>query len=988
MTIFRNMLLYYESKTSPFVYKESNMRTRNLFSLFAVFFFLFFSAVTASADEYLNYEGFLGELRAIKKDAAQDMVKEAEDFVQQLKMAGRIIAMDKKNYYLRIEILRAALGQVNLQSVRDLNKDGFHASLDEAKKTLQPIYDLASSYAFYLIGYSHIDLAWLWTRDETKGVFKGTANSVLDLMKQYPEFIFSETQPAAYEWMEKEYPDVFNAIMERFKEGRWEFIGGSWVEMDSNLPSGESFVRQYLYGKRWFKEKFGVEVKVAWTPDSFGYMGNLPQILKKSGMVGFLTQKINWNDTVKFPYHLFWWEAPDGSRILTFFPPGGYNEEVVGDVMLSQLERVHDMHGLKGVAVIYGVGDHGGGPTKQMLDRAFELRKNPMFARVTFIKAHDFFGKMHEFAKDNPLPTVKDELYLQYHRGTYTTQAKTKWNNRHAECLLETAEKFASLSKLYGGNYPQEDISSAWKLVLFNQMHDILPGSGIGPVYFDSKKDFEQVFEKGNKILGDALAALSSKIDTQGDGEPLVVFNPSSWERTDVVTVDVDSKQDIFVTDNSGKPVLSQKIEDGSKLVFVAEKIPSIGYSIYHLQNKPPSGVAPLPSTLAASDMAIENSFYKLTVDKKTGHIISLYDKANKREVLAKEGGNIFQFFEDNPKEYDAWNIGTGRLFPLNDADKVELVEKGPVRAVLRITKTLGKTFVPVVEKEPSLTNLIEGQKNISKSPGETPFTVDITLYNNLPRIDLKIETFWKPRKLLLKLAFNLNLKSDFATFEIPYSVIERPTNPETPALWARWEESAQKWVDYTEYEQSVKKGTDASHGKPVYGLSVLNDSKYGYDIKGSTLRVTLLRGPIWPDPMADRGRHVINLSLYPHAQSWKEAGTVNKGYEFNEPLLVRKEAAHKGEFKAPFSFASSSVPNVILSVVKKHEDSNDLILRAYETNGVKTNATITLPVSASKAEEVDMTEWNIMPSTVKASKNKLTLQMTPYEIKTIRVTF
>lgn len=964
------------------------MRTKKFFSFFPVFFlfFLLYSPIASRADEYLNYEGFMGELRAVKKDAAQDMVKEAEDFVQQLKMAERIIAMDKKNYYPRIEILRTALGQVNLQAVRDANKDAFHASLDEAKKTLQPVYDLASSYAFYLIGYSHIDLAWLWTRDETKGVFRDTSNSVLDLMKQYPEFIFSQTQPAAYEWMEKEYPDVFKAITERFKEGRWEFIGGSWVEMDSNLPSGESFVRQYLYGKRWFKEKFGVEVKVAWTPDSFGYMGNLPQILKKSGMTGFLTQKINWNDTVKFPYHLFWWEAPDGSKILTFFPPGGYNEEVVGDVMLSQLERVHDMHGLKGVAVIYGVGDHGGGPTKQMLDRAFELRKNPMFPKVTFIKAHDFFDKMHEFAKDNPLPTVKDELYLQYHRGTYTTQAKTKWNNRHAECLLETAEKFATLAKLNGGIYPQEDIASAWKLVLFNQMHDILPGSGIGPVYHDSKKDFEEVFSMGNKVLDDSLAFLSSKIDTQGGGDALVVYNPSSWERTDVVTADVDPKQEYSITDAAGKPVLSQKIEDGSKLVFVAERIPSIGYSIYRLQNNTPSVTSPLPSMLAASDMSIENSFYKLTVDKKTGHITSLYDKINKREVFAKEGGNIFQFFEDNPKEYDAWNIGTGRLFPLNDADKVELVEKGPVRAVLRVTKTLGKAFVPVSEKEPSLTNLLGGQKNISKAPGETLFTVDIILYNNLPHIDLKIETFWKPRKLLLKLAFNLNLKSDFATFEIPYSVIERPTNPETPAMWARWEESAQKWVDYTE---GIKQGNLATAGPAsVYGLSILNDSKYGYDVKGSTLRVTLLRGPLWPDPMADRGRHVINLSLYPHAQSWKEAGTVNKGYEFNEPLLVRKEAAHKGEFKAPFSFASSSSPNVILSVIKKQEDSNDLILRAYETNGVKTNATITLPVNAKKAEEVDMTEWNSMPLTVKASKNKLTLQMSPYEIKTIRVTF
>ncbi len=968
------------------------MRPHLSFDKFLAVVFLFFFSHFVRADEYLNYEGLRNELKAIRAEAAQDMVKEVENFISELQTAERMVALDRKNYYARMELLRAAMSRLNIKAIRELKQDEFIKSLMDARKMLQPIYDMISTYNFYLIGYSHIDLAWLWTRDETQGVFRDTSRSVLDLMKQYPEFIFSQTQPAGYEWMEKLFPEVYAEITQRFKDGRWEFIGGSWVEMDANLPSGESFVRQYLYGKRWFKEKFGVDVKVGWTPDSFGYMGNLPQILKKSGMKAFLTQKINWNDTIKFPHHLFWWEAPDGSRLLTFFPPGGYNEDVIGDVMLAQLEKIKNTHGIKGVAVIYGVGDHGGGPTKQMLDRAFALRKNPAFPKVTFIKAHEFFDKMHDFAKDNALPTVKDELYLQYHRGTYTTQAKTKWNNRQSENLLTTAEKFSSLATLYGLPYPAADLTSAWKLVLFNQMHDILPGSSIPGVYKDSKKDFDEVFEKGNKALKGALSPIASRINTSGYGDAIVVFNPLSWERTDVVMVDVVAGAEWHVLDASGKYVSSQKIssENGekSKLAFIAEKVPPIGFSVYRLITGTPSSPLPSSGVLSAGE-TIENDFFKLSVDKTTGHITSLYDKVNKRDALTKDGGAVFQFFEDNPKEYDAWNIGIGRQVKEPDADSVELIEKGPVRAVIRVKKTLPGLESLVGAKDASFQNVLGGQKTFAKPPGESTFVMDIILYDNLPRVDINLDVFWKARKEIAKLAFNVNAKSDFATFEIPYAVLERPTNPEDPQMWARWEESAQKWVDYTE---GIKMGASSSStAQNAYGVSILNDSKYGYDIKGNVMRVTLLRGPIWPDPLADRGRHIINLSLYPHKGDWRAAQTVNRGYEVNAPLIVHKETSHGGELKAPFSFASSSASNVILAVMKKHEDTNDFILRVYEATGVKTNAVITLPKDVKKAEEIDMVEWGTykeLVSPVKFTKNKLNITISPYEIKTIKVSF
>ncbi|HIC95605.1 TPA: alpha-mannosidase, partial [Candidatus Bipolaricaulota bacterium] len=376
---------------------------------------------------------------------------------------------------------------------------------------------------YYLVGHAHIDAAWLWTREETIRVCHDTFSSVLKLMRSYPEFRFVQSSAQYYEWMEERYPELFMRIKERIKEGRWEVVGGMWVEPDCNLPSGESLVRQLLYGKRYLKEKLGVDVQVAWLPDTFGFPWTLPQLLVKAGIRYFLTAKLNYKASLPFPYNVFWWVAPDGSRVLACQTVGGYaehEEALAPEALARKLLQLRRRHGIDELLVVYGKGDHGGGPTEEMLERARRLnlssreRRSP--PRIVFSTAEGYFKRLEEMASSSPkeiqLPQVEDELYLKTHRGTYTTQAKVKRNNRRAEHLLEAAEKFSTIAWAlgmsgcgYGYGYPREGLHRAWKKLLFNQFHDILAGSAIPQVYEDAERDFQEIFEVAEGALRGAL---------------------------------------------------------------------------------------------------------------------------------------------------------------------------------------------------------------------------------------------------------------------------------------------------------------------------------------------------------------------------------------------------------------------------------------------------------------------------------------------------
>ena len=774
--------------------------------------------------------------------------------------------------------LVASVKAVDLEALAEADAERFVASLAQATTHLSALRELTRDYTVYAAGYSHIDLAWLWRWVETVQVCRETFQSALDFFQEFETFHFSMSQSHAHRWMEERYPELFAAIQRAVRDGRWEIVGGTSVEADCNLPGGESQVRQLLRGKRYFLEKFGKDVRIGWCPDSFGYNVNLPQILKKAGVDYFVTAKISWNDTNPFPYNLFWWESPDGSRVLTFLPMGGYTFDLNGARILDHLARIQKQPGqVRSILSVYGVGNHGGGPTRAQLERARRLRKLDFFPRFELAPALTFFESFSAEERAR-LPVWSDELYLEYHRGTYTTHAEVKKANRRGECGLMTAEKLASIARGQGLAYPARPLDQAWDRLLFNQMHDILPGSSITPVYRDARRDYGRMRGAYRRVQRDALAALGQAVDTRtlAAGQPLLVFNPLSWARSDVVKValtEEDQGPVWSVTDAAGRPLPTQVVhQDGERRVlFRAEDVPSLGYRVYLLRPEAPAGEA-ASSALRATTEQMENEHLAARVDPRTGHLVSLVHKATGRNALAdRAAANQLQLLEDRPKRYDAWNLGfTGKQWNLDEVKSLRLVENGPVRAVVRVERTFlgpGKARRHPTENFPS-----------------SFFTQDIILERGSPRLCLRVQADWWEDHICAKVAFPLSVDPAKATYEAPYAHLERSTRRETSWDKARYEVSFQKWVDLT---------------VDRFGVSILNDAKYGGDTLANVFRLTLLRSPTSPDPTADRGRHDTTYALYPHAGGWRKALTVRQGYEMNYPLLATRIRRSGGSFPA-----------------------------------------------------------------------------------------
>ena len=515
----------------------------------------------------------------------------------QLLAARPIISAYEEGKAEREKQLEAAAAAIDFAPLDKNDQAGFDASLRTAQTKLEVLKPWLQQFTIRLVGNSHIDMAWLWPWTETVEVVRNTFQSVLDLMREYPDFKFTMSSARAYEWMQEKYPDLFSQIEQRVKEGRWEIIGGMWVEPDLNMPDGESLVRQILVGKRYFQKNFGVDVKIGWNPDSFGYNWQLPQIYAKSGIGYFVTQKLLWaHEFTTFPYKLFWWQAPDGSRLLTYFPhdyAGGIDAEplatdlsiwmpsIYGSRLTDSPEMMH----------LYGVGDHGGGPTRVMLDHADQLRApETVYPKLQFSFARDFFNDLEKKMPTMQVPTWNGELYFQYHRGVFTTQAETKRRIRRSEENVLNAEKFASLASLYGKPYP-DNMEQIWKNLLFDHFHDIMPGSGIAVNYLDAKRNLENVDRAANDITRSSLKEIAAHIDTHGEGTPLVLFNSLSWSRIGVTELEaqlpVPAKQ-IEVVDSSGRKAESQLLAmdaDTHRARFLLlASTPSLGYRTYFVR--------------------------------------------------------------------------------------------------------------------------------------------------------------------------------------------------------------------------------------------------------------------------------------------------------------------------------------------------------------------------------------------------------------------
>src|SRR6266436_1757132 len=681
------------------------------------------------------------------------------DLLDEIESAWVFAGSDSGSPNVREAVEKAARA-VDLDALHHAQQQTFDASLAKAHALLLQSKPTLPDASVILSGNAHIDAAWLWPWTETVDVVRRTFGTALQLMSEYPHYTFTQSAAAYNEWMCEKYPSLHQQIVERVHENRWEMVGGMWVEPDLNLPDGESLVRQLLVGKRYFREKFGVDVRIGWNPDSFGYNWQLPQIYKKSGVDYFVTQKMEWNDTNKPTKKLFWWQSPDGSRVLTYFPHDYVNQIDPLRMADDFADARKKVPGLDEMMHLYGIGDHGGGPTRWMLDNARKWESPsvvyPHFALGT---AQQFFDDMEKKAPSLNLPTWNRELYFEFHRGVFTSQAETKKRNRQSEELLLNAEKFSSLAFLAGDAYPSAALLHDWKKVLFNQFHDIAAGSGIAVVYKDAARDYEEVRNSGNAMLHRALGTLATYADTSGSGAALIVFNPLGWERNDVVETEVQMPgparvKFVRVSDATGHVVpveiLANKPDTNVFTIrFLATTVPSLGYKVFHVGT---ATVAPLNPRLIANAGQLENEFLRVKIDSHSGCITSLVDKISKREAIAPGGcGNLLQAFHDLPKEYDAWNIDAdfeNQKWDLTKAEEVRLTKHGPLEAVVRVAhKFQSSTFVQ-----------------------------DIFVTAGVPYVSVRTKADWHEQHILIKAAFPLNVHNDVATYEIPYGSIERPT--------------------------------------------------------------------------------------------------------------------------------------------------------------------------------------------------------------------
>ncbi|GAB6168305.1 alpha-mannosidase [Clostridium carnis] len=801
------------------------------------------------------------------------------------------------------------------------------------------------------VGHTHIDVAWLWTVAQTREKVARSFSTVLKLMEEYPEYIFMSSQPQLYKFLKEDHPGIYAKVKEKIKEGVWEAEGAMWLEADCNVTSGESLVRQIVHGKRFFKEEFNVDNEILWLPDVFGYSAAIPQILKKSDVNYFMTTKIAWNQFNKIPNDTFMWQGIDGTEVLTHFitttGPGQdrashfttYNGHIQPDAVMGAWRRYQNKNLNNDVLISFGWGDGGGGATLEMLEHGRRLAKGiPGAPRVRMGTSLDYFKRLEEkVGGAKKLPKWVGELYLEYHRGTYTSMARNKRDNRVCENLYTSAEKVNSLSMLYGYEYPQKNINASWETVLLNQFHDIIPGSSIKEVYDVTAVEYKELIENGNKLVNNAVENIASKINLKD--RSVIVTNTLGFERDDIATFEIpEGITNPAVIDENNEEIVCQKIE-GNKAIFFAKGIPANGHKAFKIVEATKIS----NENVKLTDKEAENKFFKVKFDDK-GQIISFIEKETEREIL-KDGeiANEIQAFEDKPMCFDNWDIDIyykEKMWKIDDVRSIEVIEKGPVRSTLKIErKFLESTII---------------QK--------------IYVYNDIARIDFDSYADWKERDVLLKAAFPIEINASEATYEIQYGNVTRPTHNNTSWDVAKFEVCGHKWADLSEGD---------------FGVSLLNNCKYGYDIKDGNMRLTLLKSSCDPNPDADKEEHFFTYSLYPHAGNWKEAKTANKAYELNVPLYTTVEEAHAGELEDNMSLVKVNKDNIIIEVIKKAEDTDHLIVRMYEFHNKRAKATLEFFKEIEEICECNLMERDL--EVIKANGNKIDFTIKPYEIKTFK---
>ena len=787
----------------------------------------------------------------------------------------------------------------------------------------------------HLIGNSHIDPVWLWQWPEGYQEVRATFRSALDRMTEYPEFIFTCDSAAYYEWVEEIDPEMFAEIKARVDEGRWELVGGWWVEPDCNLPSGESFVRHALIGQRYFESRFGKMATVGYNVDPFGHHAMLPQILAKSGMHSYVFMRPGPHEK-RLPAPIFWWESPDGSRVLTFRLPHEYcaPREDLGyhlDKSIAQLpDRWTEM------MAFYGVGNHGGGPTRENLDSIRRLDGVGAMPRLRHSTPARFFESI--LASGAELPVVSEDL--QHHAvGCYTAHSGIKRWNRRAENTLAPAEAWSTVAERVAAlPYPAAELTRAWKQVLFNQFHDTLGGTAIEPAYDDARDQLGEATAIAARAQNLAVQSLSRLVNLPAEPGtfPILVFNPHAWPLRTVVELEFGGlKPTDGLVDETGTPVAFQPTQSYATVsawrsrMAVAVDLPPLGYRTYRVVPDTPRLSA---STVRATDTLLENELVRLELDPASGRIVSLVMRENGEDAadLADVGRPRAVVVDDTSDTWGHRQLAFRDEIGAFEVSAVTLVERGPVRAILRVESRYGES------------ELVE----------------DFVVSAASPTIEIRVILDWREPAKLLKLRFRTQLRDTVAAYEIPYGVVDRPPNGE--------EEPGQRWVD----------ASGELDGSERFGLSVLNDAKYGFDVIDGDVGVTAVRSPIYAhhEPATprtdtryayqDQGIQRFTLGLLPHRGGWADAGATREALVINQRPIVLLESFHDGPLPQTGSFVAIEPEAVVAGAIKLAEDGDDLVVRAVETAGRAAPARIVLPA------------WD----------REVTFDIAPFEIRTFRI--
>lgn len=902
------------------------------------------------------YAGMLADKKASLNGKLVVVDTDTRNLYWDLKVPIDVCKELEKDDKRRIDMLSLLNDAINLIDLRKPKSEEYSNSVKKASLFLQEkFYNGICGHEDAIatcVGHTHIDVAWLWTVAQTREKVARSFSTVLKLMEEYPEYIFMSSQPQLYEMLKEDHPEIYEQVKEKIKQGVWETEGAMWVESDCNVTSGESLVRQILHGKRFFKEEFGVDNKILWLPDVFGYSAAIPQILNKCDMDYFMTTKIAWNQLNKIPNDTFMWQGIDGSEVLTHFitttgPNQSrdsffttYNGHIQPDAVMGAWRRYQNKDLTNDVLVSFGWGDGGGGATLEMLENARRLEKGiPGAPRVKMGKALDFFDSLHEKVRNNKhLPKWVGELYLEYHRGTYTSMARNKRDNRACENLYTAAEKLNSFNMVLGYEYPQDNINKSWKTILLNQFHDIIPGSSIKEVYDVTNVEYKELLSNVDTLLSSGINTLSSNIKL--DALSVIVTNTLGFDRDDIAEFDIpENIKNPSVIDENGVEIVCQKTND-NKAIFFAKSVPQNGFKCYKIIEAKTNFSDVVHCTINGA----ENKFIKFMLDDK-GQIISFINKLENREIL-KHGsiGNQFLAFEDKPMCFDNWDIDIyykEKMWKIDDIQSIKVIEQGPVRSIIEINRKF-------------LDSIIVQQ---------------ICIYNDLARVDFKTYADWKEIDVLLKTSFPVDLNTSEATYEIQYGNVTRPTHDNTSWNTAMFEVCGHKWADLSEGS---------------FGVSLLNNCKYGHDIKDGNMRLTLIKSTCDPNPDADKEEHFFTYSLYTHQGNWKDAKTVSQAYQINTPLFTKIEQPHDGALCPISSLVNVDKENICIEVIKKAEDSEHIIVRIYEFENKRVNANLTFLGNICEAIECNLLERDLKIQEVDG--NQISFTIKPYEIKTFKV--